>query len=78
MIDSYGENLKICFKEGELDIFCFKETSGHIQRSYYKKNKDVDVKMQKAMIIEAAAKIIQSDIKCQPPEVKTIIPLRLN
>jgi|UniRef100_A0A2S2R511 hypothetical protein len=51
-------------KCGSLDAVTLRDTVNNIIRKYYEKPKDCDLELQKIQIIEAAAKLIMSDVKC--------------
>lgn len=63
LLETFGEELVISNAEGKSDIVTLKTTAKKILRNYYEKPKDVDLQLQKILLIEAAAKLIKSDIK---------------
>ena len=65
LIDYYGDGIFICNKEGKSDVVTLKETAEKILRQCYEKSKTSDIHLQKILIIEAAAKLIKTDIKSQ-------------
>ena len=63
LIESYDDSLYIAEKDGEQDVVTMMETVTRILRSYYKNKEDVDETRQKFRIIEAAARLMNSDVK---------------
>lgn len=63
LLEYYGDSIVISGEDGKSDIVTLKETADSILRKYYEKPKNVDINLQKKLIIEAAANIIKNDIK---------------
>lgn len=63
LIDFFGNRIFITNTDGLTDILTLRETAHDVLREYYQKPKDVDIELQKIMIIETAAKIIKNDIR---------------
>ena len=65
LIERYDDSLIISEKDDEQDVVTMRETVTRILRSYYKNKEDVDETRQKFRFIEAAARLMKSDIKSQ-------------
>ena len=63
LIERYDDSLIISEKDGEQDVVTTRESVTRILRSYYKNIEDVDETRHKFRIIEAAARLLKSDIK---------------
>ena len=63
LLEHYGENITISNEKGKSDIVTLRETANEILRSYHDKSKYCDIELQKIQLIEAAARIIRSDVK---------------
>ncbi|KAJ8889212.1 hypothetical protein PR048_008710 [Dryococelus australis] len=61
--EHYGESVTISGESGKADIVTLKETTDQILRSNHAKTKVCDPELQKIHIIEAAARLIKSDMK---------------
>ena len=72
--EHYGESVIISGKSGKGDIVTLKETADQILRSYHAKSKDCDPELQKIHIIEAAARLIKSDVKAYERAKKDTYP----
>ena len=68
LLEHYGENIIITDDKGKPDVVVtLRESANNILRSYYQKTKLCDIKLQKIHLMEAAAKIIRSDVKSIEP-----------
>jgi len=65
-MERYGNSIHIAEGEGLCDIVTMREKTSHILPSYFKCDMDVDEESQKRAIIEAAARLIKSDITRKP------------
>ena len=63
LLEHYGENIIISNEKGKSDIVTLRETANEILLSYHEKSKYCDIELQKIQLIEAAARIIRSDVK---------------
>lgn len=64
LLEYYGENIIISGSVGKSDIVTLRDTANGILRSYHKNaSHSSDIELQKIQLIEAAAKIIKSDVK---------------
>jgi hypothetical protein len=63
LITHYGDSILVSEGEGQCDIVTFREKTSKILQDYFKKSNSDDEEAEKKAIIEAAAKLIKSDIK---------------
>ena len=63
LLEHYGKSIFIAEGEGLSHIVTFREKTSEILRNYFNTPKGDDEKTEKRAIIEAAAKLIKSDIK---------------
>ena len=63
--EHYGDEVIISSRRGQgiSNVLTLRESADKVLGMYYQKPKDVDTELQKRDIIEAAAKILKSDIK---------------
>ena len=69
LIAHYGEKICISLKDGCKDLVTLRDTADQILRDFFLQSKDGDIEVQKREIIEAAAKLIISEIKDTVPGV---------
>ena len=74
LVEHYGVDLTISGGTGKKDIFTYLSKVSSILRDYYEKPKDVDIELQKILLIEAAASLISSEIKMLISTTKDIYP----
>ena len=73
--ERYGNCIYIAEGEGLDDIVTMREKTSHILRSYFNSTKEKgDEESQKRAVLEAAARLIKSDIKTNVPTVKDQYP----
>ena len=73
--ERYGNCIYIAEGEGLDDIVTMREKTSHILRSYFNSAKEKgDEESQKRAVLEAAARLIKSDIKTNVPTVKDQYP----
>ena len=63
LLEHYGDNITITEDNGRKNIATYNPKVSSILREYYCKPKDVNVKLENIQLIEAAAAILQSEIK---------------
>ena len=68
--EHYGDEVIISSRRGQgiSNVLTLRESADKVLGMYYKKPKNFDTKLQKRNIIEAAAKILKSDIKSSRAE----------
>jgi hypothetical protein len=69
----YGDSIFVAEGDGLQDIVTFRERTGRILRGYFHLPKKEDEEAQKRDIIETAARLIKSDIKCMVTPVSDVI-----
>ena len=62
LLDFYGQDIIISGGRGA-PIVTYRQTANSILRDYYNKPKDVDINLQKIQLIEAAARLLKTEIK---------------
>lgn len=72
--EHYEERVVLSHGNGKTDIVTLKDTADHILRSYHAKPKDCDLESQRRHIIEAAARLIKSDVKAYECKNKDTYP----
>ena len=63
LLENYGDELVISNEDGKPDLATLKSLVNTILRKYYKAPKDIDIHLQKILLLTTAAKLINTDIK---------------
>ena len=71
----YGPDIIITGGTAAADIITYRQAACTILQDYHKKPKDVDIQLQKLQLIEAAARLLRSDIKEVTPITNEWYPL---
>ena len=74
LMKHYGDSIFVAEGDGLQDIVTFRERTGRILRGYFHLPKKEDEEAQKRDIIETAARLIKSDIKCMVTPVSDEYP----
>lgn len=74
LMKHYGDSIFVAEGDGLQDIVTFRERTGQILRNYFHLPKEDDEEEQKRAIIETAARLIKSDIKCMVTPVSDEYP----
>ena len=74
LLEHYGDNITITEDNGRKNIATYNPKVSSILREYYCKPKDVNVELEKIQLIEAAAAILQSEIKEKVSTTKDFYP----
>ena len=74
LMKHYGDSIFVAEGDGLQDIVTFRERTGRILRGYIHLPKKEDEEVQKRDIIETAARLLKSDIKCMVTPVSDEYP----
>ena len=70
LLENYGDELVISNEDGKPDLATLKSLVNTILRKYYKAPKDIDIHLQKILLLTTAAKLINTNIKLINTDLK--------